>query len=87
MNFILRLSVDTDAFTPTPYPETARILREIADRLDGVVTAPPRHARHPSDALGDYGDRQGGWTGHYQTAFDRDGQDVGRYAFKADDDL
>jgi hypothetical protein len=33
MNFILKMSVDNDAFTPQPYEETARILRMIADRL------------------------------------------------------
>ena len=83
MNFLLKMSVDNAAFEPTPYEETARILRAIADRLDTVRPAPIKKSGAASDALGDYGD--GGWTGHYQTVRDINGNDVGRYAFKEKD--
>lgn len=82
MRFNLFIDVDNDAFQPAPYEETARILRAIADRLDTVVLAPVKKSGAASDALGDYGDRRGGWTGHYQTVLDINGNDVGRYAFK-----
>ena len=75
MTFTLKLDVDNDTFQPTPYEETARILRAIADRLDHVV--PPKRA---CEVLGDYAD--GGWTMHFQTVRDANGNDVGRYAFK-----
>ena len=47
MTFTLNINVDNDAFTPEPYAETARLLREIADRLDGVLPAPPRSREYP----------------------------------------
>lgn len=71
MTFRLFINVDNDAFTPQPYPEVARLLREIANRLDTVEN-------------GDYTDFRKGWTGHYQTIFDSNGNDLGRYAFKAE---
>ncbi len=83
MNFILKLSVDSKAFQPTPYAETARLLRAIADRLDNVKPPRPKQSGSPMDALYDYADR--GWTGHYQTLLDANGEDVGRYAFKVTD--
>lgn len=78
MKFVLSLNVDNDAFTPAPYAETARILRAIANRLDTATLDPgPKRG-----ILGDYHDAHGGWTGHFQTATDINGNDVGRYAFK-----
>lgn len=81
MRFLLNINVDNDAFQPDPYAETARLLREIADRLDTVTPSRKEHEY----CLGDYGDSRKGWTGHYQTLLDINGNDVGRYAFKPED--
>lgn len=80
MRFNLYIDVENDAFQPKPYAETARILRAIADRLDH--TKPDPRGR---EFLDDYADSKGGWTGHYQTILDSNGNDVGRYAFKSEE--
>jgi hypothetical protein len=73
MRFNLFIDCDAPAFGDNDNAralETARILQDIARRLLTV------------NARGDYTDARGGWTGHYQTILDADGNDVGRYAFK-----
>ena len=87
MTFKLHIDVDNDVFQPNPAPELARLLREIAVRLDTVqeVRAPREHTRTSFDRL-DYTDQRGGWLGHYQTVLDSNGNDVGRYAVKPNND-
>lgn len=84
MTFKLFIDADGPAFQPAigtaRYGETARLLREIADRIENI--APPTGNWTGHQNLGDYSDNKGGWSGHYQTIFDADGHDVGRYAFK-----
>jgi hypothetical protein len=75
--FRLNLHTDTAAFgesAPERARAVARLLRDIAARLEVVTES------------GDYGDARGGWLGHFQTLFDEDGIDVGRYAFKREGD-
>ena len=37
---IIMLETRNDAFSPEPGTEAARILRELADKIDGMTTAP-----------------------------------------------
>ena len=76
MKFLLNIDCNNAAFGEDDNArafEVARILQDIRRRLLLV------------DMRGNYGDARGGWTGHFQTIYDANGNDVGRYAFKPDD--
>lgn len=76
--FTLSIGIENDAFARNPGPELARILREIAQELSELTPNCERRPGYPE--VGNL--PNGGWLGHYQTIFDIDGNDVGRYAVK-----
>lgn len=57
----------------------ADLLEGIAARLRTVDTTQPFSRQ-------DYRDAHKGWLGHYQTAWSKDGENIGRYAVKPSDD-
>lgn len=45
MTYLVRIETDNDAFYPDPGPELARILRTLADRLEGEGSSEPIRLR------------------------------------------
>lgn len=72
--FRLFIDVDNAAFDPDPNQELARILTAIAADLTSDLPAIRVSLDRGSQ----------NWLGHYQTIFDVNGNDVGRYAVKKD---
>ncbi len=72
LTFRLNIDVDNDAFQPDPRPEVAAILMGIAKQLMADVHTEPWN---PDG-------RRSNTLRMYQTIFDCNGNDVGRFAFK-----